>query len=106
MIHKLNENDISATTTLLAEQYHSTVANIMHKLDPLIQDGYIIRTVSIIDKRLKYYSVTKKGEEIVSRLVTNLKQVISRYLNFLGDDVSNLINIFEKTIKFMEDENV
>ena len=97
---KFHEN---ITASEIASKYHVTIPAVMHKLDSLINDGYLLKIVDEKDKRKKYFSLTPKA----NMLLEDNKQIIDNKINSLFDylgeeDKNNLIRILLK-IKEMED---
>ena len=97
---KYHEN---ITASVIADKYHVTIPAVMHKLDSLINDEYLIKTVDEKDKRKKYYHLTPKA----NLLLADNKQIIDNKINnlfdYLGSDKEELIRILNRIVE-MEDE--
>lgn len=92
------------TASEIASKYHVTIPAVMHKLDSLISDEYLIKVVDEFDKRKKYYHLTPKANML---LVDNKKVIdmkINNLFSYLGSDKDELIRIL-KRISEMEDVN-
>lgn len=81
----------------LGKMYGVTTAAIMHKLDVLETEGYIVRIQDENDKRIRYITVGDKLTNHVEEFKKNMENNINGVVNLLGDDdTRNLIRILNK----------
>ena len=86
----------------IAAKYHVTIPAVMHKLDSLINDEYIIKTVDEVDKRKKYYTLTPKANMLLEDNKKIIDEKINNLFNYLGEkDKLELFRILNR-IKEME----
>ena len=96
---KFHEN---ITASAIAEKYHVTIPAVMHKLDSLINEEYIIKVVDEKDKRKKYYHLTPKANMLLDDNKQIIDNKINNLFNYLGEkDKNELIRILNR-IKEME----
>ena len=96
---KFHEN---ITASAIAEKYHVTIPAVMHKLDSLINEEYLIKVVDEKDKRKKYYHLTPKANMLLDDNKQIIDNKINNLFNYLGDkDKNELIRILNR-IKEME----
>lgn len=92
------------TASGIAEKYHVTIPAVMHKLDSLINDEYLIKVVDEKDKRKKYYHLTPKANMLLDDNKKIIDNKINNLFDYLGeDDTKELIRILTR-IKEMEDD--
>ena len=90
------------TASEIANKYHVTIPAVMHKLDSLINDDYVIKVVDEVDKRKKYYHLTPKAEMLLEDNKKIIDNKINNLFSYLGEeDKKELIRILNK-IKDME----
>ena len=92
------------TASEIASKYHVTIPAIMHKLDSLISDEYLIKVVDEFDKRKKYYHLTPKANMLLEDNKKVIDMKINNLFSYLGSDKDELIRIL-KRISEMEDVN-
>ena len=92
------------TASEIASKYHVTIPAVMHKLDSLISDEYLIKVVDEFDKRKKYYHLTPKANMLLEDNKKVIDMKINNLFNYLGSDKDELIRIL-KRISEMEDVN-
>ena len=95
---KYHEN---ITASEIANKYHVTIPAVMHKLDSLINDEYLIKVVDEKDKRKKYYHLTPKANMLLDDNKKIIDNKINSLFDYLGNDKDELIRIL-KRIKEME----
>lgn len=95
---KFHEN---ITASEIANKYHVTIPAVMHKLDSLINDEYLIKVVDEKDKRKKYYYLTPKANMLLDDNKKIIDNKINNLFDYLGDDKDELIRILNR-IKEME----
>ena len=90
------------TASEIAEKYHVTIPAVMHKLDSLICEEYVIKVVDDVDKRKKYYHLTPKANMLLEDNKKIIDDKIGNLFSYLGEeDKKELIRILKK-IKEME----
>ena len=92
------------TASEIASKYHVTIPAVMHKLDSLISDEYLIKVVDEFDKRKKYYHLTPKANMLLEDNKKVIDMKINNLFSYLGSDKDELIRIL-KRISEMEDIN-
>ena len=92
------------TASEIASKYHVTIPAVMHKLDSLISDEYLIKVVDEFDKRKKYYHLTPKANMLLEDNKKVIDMKINNLFSYLGSDKDELIRIL-KRISEMEDVN-
>lgn len=92
------------TASEIASKYHVTIPAVMHKLDSLISDEYLIKVVDEFDKRKKYYHLTPKADMLLEDNKKVIDMKINNLFSYLGSDKDELIRIL-KRISEMEDVN-
>lgn len=97
---KFHEN---ITASEIANKYHVTIPAVMHKLDSLINDEYLIKEVDNLDKRKKYYRLTPKANMLLEDNKKIIDNRINSLFDYLGSDKDELIRILKK-ISEMEDD--
>jgi len=97
---KFHEN---ITASEIANKYHVTIPAVMHKLDSLINDEYLIKEVDSLDKRKKYYRLTPKANMLLDDNKKIIDNKINNLFDYLGSDKDELIRILKK-INEMEDD--
>ncbi len=97
---KYHEN---ITASQIADKYHVTIPAVMHKLDSLINDDYLIKIVDENDKRKKYYRLTPKANMLLEDNKKIIDDKINHLFDYLGSDKEELIRILNKIVE-MEDE--
>ena len=96
---KFHEN---ITASEIANKYHVTIPAVMHKLDSLINEEYLIKVVDEKDKRKKYYHLAPKANMLLDDNKQIIDNKINNLFNYLGEeDTNELIRILKK-IKEME----
>ena len=90
---KFHEN---ITASEIANKYHVTIPAVMHKLDSLINDEYLIKLVDEFDKRKKYYRLTPKAEMLLEDNKKIIDNKINNLFDYLGDDKDELIRILKR----------
>ena len=94
--------DKKITASGIANKYHVTIPAVMHKLDDLVENEYLIKTTCDKDKRKKYYSLTPKANLYLEDNKHVIDYKIHNLFNYLGEDKDELIRILKK-INEMED---
>ena len=97
---KYHEN---ITASQIADKYHVTIPAVMHKLDSLINDDYLIKIVDENDKRKKYFNLTPKANMLLEDNKKIIDDKINHLFDYLGSDKEELIRILNKIVE-MEDE--
>ena len=92
------------TASEIASKYHVTIPAVMHKLDSLISDEYLIKVVDEFDKRKKYYHLTPKANMLLEDNKKVIDMKINNLFSYLGSDKDELMRIL-KRISEMEDVN-
>ena len=92
------------TASEIANKYHVTIPAVMHKLDSLISEEYLIKVVDEFDKRKKYYHLTPKANMLLEDNKKVIDMKINNLFSYLGSDKDELIRIL-KRISEMEDVN-
>lgn len=96
---KFHEN---ITASEIANKYHVTIPAVMHKLDSLVNDEYLVKEVDNVDKRKKYYRLTPKANMLLEDNKKIIDNRINHLFDYLGSDKDELIRILKK-INEMED---
>lgn len=91
------------TASEIASKYHVTIPAVMHKLDSLINDDYLIKIVDENDKRKKYFNLTPKANMLLEDNKKIIDDKINHLFDYLGSDKEELIRILNKIVE-MEDE--
>ena len=91
------------TASEIASKYHVTIPAVMHKLDSLINDDYLIKIVDEKDKRKKYFNLTPKANMLLEDNKKIIDDKINHLFDYLGSDKEELIRILNKIVE-MEDE--
>ena len=92
------------TASEIANKYHVTIPAVMHKLDSLISEEYLIKVVDEVDKRKKYYHLTPKANMLLDDNKKIIDNKINNLFDYLGEnDTKELIRILTR-IKEMEDD--
>lgn len=94
------------TASMIANKYHVTIPAVMHKLDSLVNDEYLIKTVDEKDKRKKYYHLTPKAEMLLDDNKKIIDNKINNLFNYLGSDKDELIRILTRISEMEDDINV
>ncbi|MBP5446192.1 MAG: winged helix-turn-helix transcriptional regulator [Acholeplasmatales bacterium] len=84
------------TASMIANKYHVTIPAVMHKLDSLVNDEYLIKTVDEKDKRKKYYHLTPKAEMLLDDNKKIIDNKINNLFDYLGSDKDELIRILNR----------
>lgn len=84
------------TASEIANKYHVTIPAVMHKLDSLISDEYLIKVVDEVDKRKKYYHLTPKANMLLDDNKKIIDNKINNLFDYLGSDKDELIRILKK----------
>lgn len=92
------------TASEIANKYHVTIPAVMHKLDSLISEEYLIKVVDEVDKRKKYYHLTPKANMLLEDNKKVIDMKINNLFSYLGSDKDELLRILKK-ISEMEDIN-
>ena len=74
------------TASEIANKYHVTIPAVMHKLDSLINDDYLIKVVDNVDKRKKYYHLTPKAEMLLDDNKKIIDNKINNLFSYLGEE--------------------
>lgn len=90
---KFHEN---ITASEIANKYHVTIPAVMHKLDSLINDEYLIKVVDEKDKRKKYYHLTPKANMLLDDNKKIIDTKINSLFDYLGSDKDELIRILKR----------
>lgn len=90
---KFHEN---ITASEIAYKYHVTIPAVMHKLDSLINDEYLIKVVDEKDKRKKYYHLTPKANMLLDDNKKIIDTKINSLFDYLGSDKDELIRILKR----------
>ena len=91
----------------LANKYHVTIPAVMHKLDSLIEENYLIKVVDEKDKRKKYYSLTPKANMLLEDNKQIIDNKINNLFNYLGEkDKTELFRILTKIVEMEEIDSV
>lgn len=90
------------TASIIANKYHVTIPAIMHKLDALINNDYLIKSVDEFDKRKKYYSLTPKANMLLDDNKKIIDEKINNLFNYLASDKDELIRILKKICEMEE----
>ena len=88
--------DKNITASGIANKYHVTIPAVMHKLDDLINNGYLIKTKCTKDQRKKYYSLTPKANLYLEDNRQIIDYKIQNLFDYLGSDKDELIRILKK----------
>ena len=92
------------TASEIANKYHVTIPAVMHKLDSLISEEYLIKVVDEVDKRKKYYHLTPKANMLLDDNKKIIDNKINSLFDYLGEnDTKELMRILTR-IKEMEDD--
>ena len=91
------------TASEIANKYHVTIPAVMHKLDSLVKDEYLIKVVDEVDKRKKYYHLTPKANMLLEDNKKVIDVKINNLFDYLGSDKDELIRILRR-ISEMEGE--
>ncbi len=94
------------TASEIANKYHVTIPAVMHKLDSLINDEYLIKIVDEKDKRKKYFELTPKAIMLLEDNKKIIDDRINHLFNYLGSDKEELIRILNKIVEMEDDKNV
>lgn len=94
------------TMTELADNINAPMSTATGIADRLVKNNYIERKRSKQDRRIVVLKITKKGNQ----LVIDLKDVISKYINVVIDDLTDeekqfLIKIIFKIISSLQSKN-
>ena len=91
------------TASEIANKYHVTIPAVMHKLESLINDEYLIKIVDEKDKRKKYFNLTPKAYMLLEDNKKIIDDKINNLFDYLGRDKEELIRILNRIVE-MEDE--
>ncbi len=101
---KYHEN---ITASQIADKYHVTIPAVMHKLDSLIEEDYLIKEVDTKDKRKKYYRLTPKANMLLDDNKLIIDNKINNLFNYLGEkDKHELLRILKKISEMEVNDNV
>ena len=95
--------EVSASS--IASAFEVSIPAVMHKLDALEEKKLVIKTVSSIDKRNKYFTLTEEAASRIKREYQTHQDMLNNYLSSLGEEQKNLEKLLDLTISFMEDYN-
>ena len=94
------------TASEIASKYHVTIPAVMHKLDSLINDDYLIKIVDEKDKRKKYIELTPKAVMLLDDNKKIIDDKINHLFDYLGSDKEELIRILNKIVEMEDVSNV
>ena len=94
------------TASEIANKYHVTIPAVMHKLDSLINDDYLIKIVDEKDKRKKYFELTPKAVMLLDDNKKIIDDKINHLFDYLGSDKEELIRILNKIVEMEDVSNV
>ena len=98
--------DKKITASMIANKYHVTIPAVMHKLDDLVANDYLVKTTCDKDKRKKYYSLTAKANLYLEENRQIIDYKIDNLFNYLGNDKDELIRILKRICEMEDDINV
>lgn len=104
-IYYLKRGNIPAKASLLAEAFYVSIPAIMHKLQALEEKKLVYKTTDSVDKRIKFYSISKDLEEVCHKMRLYNEKVIDQYIKYLGEEANHLNIILDMTIDFLEVKN-
>lgn len=83
--------------TDIAKTLHVTLPAVTHKVNDLVQQGFIEKEASKKDLRVTIVKLTEKGESYVSQVEDNYYATLEKLIEKLGtDDTDTLIRLLEK----------
>ena len=94
------------TASEIANKYHVTIPAVMHKLDSLVKDEYLIKVVDEVDKRKKYYHLTPKANMLLEDNKKVIDVKINNLFDYLGSDKDELIRILRRISEMEGDKDV
>ncbi len=98
------EPSLEMQTQSLANINTVTIAAIMHKLKLLEDKGYVVKKNSLVDQRIKIYTLTPKAIEFAEGFKRKIDLYNERLLeSFQASEVEALEAILKKIILFMEE---
>lgn len=84
----------------LADVFHVTIPAIMHRVDNMINEGYIIKTVDLKDKRTKYFDITDKAKEVLKKNKQEINEKVNNMIDHLtSDEKKELFRLLNKLIE-------
>lgn len=104
-IFRNKENNIEVTASNLAETYNVSISAIMHKLESLESKNFVVKRVSVSDKRIKYYDISDFAYEICSQAHHMYMKRWTKFLDYLGEEAHHLEMILDKCLEYMEENN-
>ena len=96
----------NVTASAIANKYHVTIPAVMHKLDDLVNNDYLIKTTCTKDKRKKYYALTPKAELYLDDNRKIIDYKINNLFDYLGSDKDELFRILKRINEMEDDKNV
>lgn len=82
----------------------STISPIIKSLE---EKELIERTIDKNDRRNRWVSITKKGEEYIEKIKSNNKKIISKYANYMGEeDITKFAEPMSRTTKFINQKKL
>lgn len=98
VILKYSESGISQSE--LGDRRVVSRSNITGIIDRLEKLGYVLRSGSPDDRRVKYLKITRKGEDMIKKVEEKYFDSLRQAMRFLNDkDKNNLSEIAEKIEK-------
>lgn len=94
-----------STASTIADKYGITIPAVMHKLDSLVNNGYLERRVNDSDKRKKHYNLTDKAEIYLEENRKVIDKKISNLFDYLGEkDTEEIFRLMNKIIEMEEEK--
>ncbi|MCM1131222.1 MAG: MarR family transcriptional regulator [Roseburia sp.] len=98
----LENKQIKASS--LAKYFEVSIPAVMHKLDALEARKMVVKTTDAMDKRVKYYTLTKETKNELEELFQHRKHQGELFFQSLGEEKEHLSRILDITLKFLEDD--
>lgn len=83
--------------SVIAKRQNVTLPAITHKMNKLVNDGYLTRRESTTDKRVTYVLLTEKGKTFLDGIKEDYYSKMLNITNHLGErDTNALLRILKK----------
>lgn len=81
----------------IAERLDVTLPAITHKMNSLVEQGYLTRRESSVDQRVNYVLLTEKGQEYVNEVSESYYENMQKLIKHLGErDTAVLFRLLTK----------